>query len=218
MTELYIANTDCLQDKELFDACYTMLPSFRKEKVDRLENVEKKALSMGAFLLLTAALKKRDIPPEKIAFTYNDCGKPMLSLFPETHFSLSHSANRVLCAVSDSAVGCDAEHIRPTSLSLADRFFTPIEQEQIAKASDRKKMFFRLWTLKESVIKATGQSLSHLKDFSVIINENGIILDPYKNFYLQEFFLEDDYCYACCSKTLEALTPVTINLEDIKRP
>lgn len=218
MTELFVTNTDCLQAKDLFDACYAMLPSFRKEKVDRLENVEKKALSMGAFLLLTEALKKRDIPPEKIAFTYNANGKPSLTLFPNVHFNFSHSGSRVLCAVSDLPVGCDVERIRPASPSLADRFFTPIEQEQIAKASDRQKMFFRLWTLKESFIKATGQSLPHLKNFSVIINENGIILDPYKNFYLQEISLGDDYCYACCSKTPELSNPVTINLEDIKRP
>lgn len=218
MTELYVAKTDCLQNQELFDAHYRMLPSFRKEKIDRLENVEKKALSLGAFLLLTEALKKRGIPPEEITFTYNAWGKPTLNRFPKIHFNLSHSAGRVLCAVSDSPVGCDVERIRSIDPSLADRFFTSIEQEQLAKSEDRQNMFFRLWTLKESVIKAVGQSLSQLKDFSVIIKEGIIQLEPDKNFYLQEFSLGNNYCYACCSKTPEILNPVTINLEDIKRP
>ncbi len=221
MTELYVANTDCLKNKELFDACYAMLPSFRKEKVDRLQSIEKKVLSMGVFLLLADALRKRGISPEEIEFSYNANGKPTLTHFPNVHFSLSHSGNTVFCAVSDAAVGCDVERIRRINQNIPNRFFSPGEQAQIdaqPTQADKEKMFFRLWTLKESVIKATGQSLSHLKNFSVIISENGITLDTYKNFYLQEFSLGDDNCYACCSKTPELLNPVIINLEDIKRP
>lgn len=221
MTELYAANTDCLKNKELFDACYAMLPSFRKEKIDRLQSIEKKALSMGAFLLLTDVLRKIGISPEEIEFSYNANGKPTLTHFPNVHFSLSHSGNTVFCAVSDAAVGCDVERIRRIDFNIISRFFSPGEQAQIESQpteADKEKMFFRLWTLKESFIKATGQSLSHLKNFSVIISENGITLDTYKNFYLQEFSLGDDNCYACCSKTPELLIPVIINLEDIKRP
>ncbi|MBE7041182.1 MAG: 4'-phosphopantetheinyl transferase superfamily protein [Ruminococcaceae bacterium] len=221
MTELYVANTDCLKNKELFDACYAMLPSFRKEKVDRLQSIEKKVLSMGAFLLLVDALRKRGISPEEIEFSYNANGKPTLTHFPNVHFSVSHSGNTVFCAVSDAAVGCDVERIRRIDLNIISRFFSPREQAQIEAQptqADKEKMFFRLWTLKESFIKMTGQTLSQLKDFSVIIQEDGTRLDPNKNFYLQEFSLGDNYCYACCSEVPDISPPVTINLEDIKRP
>lgn len=224
MTELYAANTDCLKNKEFFDTCYAMLPSFRKEKVDRLQSVEKKLLSMGVFLLLTDVLGKRGISPEEIEFSYNANGKPTLTHFPNVHFSLSHSGNTVFCAVSDAAVGCDVERIRRIDLNIISRFFSPGEQAQIEAQptqADKEKMFFRLWTLKESFIKMTGKAIASLLDFSISLCAETVDTEPQligdKTVYFKEFFLHDDNCYACCAKENNFSELNIINLEKIQK-
>jgi 4'-phosphopantetheinyl transferase len=69
-------------------------------------------------------------------------------------------------------VGVDVEPTdrRAESMKLAERFFAP-EEVALLRAVEgeaRRDLFFAIWTLKEAVIKATGQGLSRALDsFSV---------------------------------------------------
>lgn len=74
------------------------------------------------------------------------------------YLSLSHSHGLVACAVSAEPVGLDVERIRPVSPRLL-RLLSPEERDYVRCDAD----FFRLWTLKESLIKCRGGHLGQLR-------------------------------------------------------
>ena len=96
-------------------------------------------------------------------------------------FSLSHTDGLVACAVTlDRDVGVDVEHLdrRGETVSIADRFFSPLEVRTLRALPEpaQRERFFHYWTLKESYIKARGLGLRvplehfsfHLRDDSPI--------------------------------------------------
>lgn len=99
--------------------------------------------------------------PEKIQFEITETGKP---LHPKIFFSLSHSKNLAMIAVSDTgAVGIDIEYLRrvPSSLLISRRFFAPAEHDYLARLAPalQERAFFELWTAKEAITKAKGRCL-----------------------------------------------------------
>jgi 4'-phosphopantetheinyl transferase len=105
------------------------------------------------------------LDPRALVFAENAFGKPRLTDHPSVHFSLSHSGDRAVLAVSERhEMGIDIERVRPLDhLDLARRYFHPNEVSAIeaVKAPDEQLLaFFRIWTLKESVVKAVGKGLS----------------------------------------------------------
>jgi 4'-phosphopantetheinyl transferase len=115
------------------------------------------------------------LDPAALVFVLNEYGKPSVVQAPSVYFSLSHSGDRALLAISDTlVVGADLEQVRPLAhLELARRNFHPQEiaaiESQPTEGAQRQA-FFRIWTLKEAVVKALGKGLSiPLDSFSVSI-------------------------------------------------
>ncbi len=84
------------------------------------------------------------------------CGKPYLP--GGAFFNLSHSGNYAVLAVSPCEVGVDVEQVAPYSQAVAEKCFTAPEREWLSRQSCGQA-FFKLWTGKESVMKATGLGL-----------------------------------------------------------
>lgn len=118
-------------------------------------------------------------------------GRPILQV-PGADLSIAHSGGAVMVGVSvdreiDTAVaidgvtvwsrpetavriGVDIEEIpsasrAPRLRELAARYFTTAESEQLAGLDDEHfvQTFCRLWTVKESICKMTGEGLSALR-------------------------------------------------------
>ena len=148
------------------------IPEARREKLAAFRHEGARRLSLAASLLLVRALQDEGLHTDKIALS--EYGKPYLPQLPDFHFSLSHSGNMALCAVSDEEVGCDIELPRGFDPHLARRFFHPTEQEWLFSQpeAEQSTAFFRLWTCKESFLKALGLGLSlPLDSFAVIPGE-----------------------------------------------
>ncbi len=119
-------------------------------------------------------------PPEQIALRYAFRGKPSLAAGDSAlRFNVSHSQDVSLIAIAkDTEIGVDVEQVRKLSdmEALAKRFFSPVEHEQLLgqRPHDRPATFFRLWTAKESFIKAQGDGLAFpLDQFDVRLDEQG---------------------------------------------
>lgn len=105
------------------------------------------------------------LDPRTLAFAENAFGKPRLAAHPSVHFSLSHSGDRAVLAVCElREIGIDIERVRPLDhLDLARRYFHPSEVAAIESARPPEEQllaFFRIWTLKEAIVKAIGRGLS----------------------------------------------------------
>ena len=112
-------------------------------------------------------------PASELVFAEEEHGKPYLPADRSLYFNLSHSLSSALLAVCRFApVGVDIEHRRALSDMdrLARRCFSTPEYTayQAAESALREQIFFRLWTRKEAVIKASGLGLHQpLQGFDV---------------------------------------------------
>uniref|UniRef100_A0A7C9AL35 holo-[acyl-carrier-protein] synthase n=1 Tax=Opuntia streptacantha TaxID=393608 RepID=A0A7C9AL35_OPUST len=98
-------------------------------------------------------------------------------MLPPLHFNLSHTSSMVACGITaHSPVGIDVEEkkriIKHDVMSFARRFFSPHEVEHLASISDpekRQQELIKLWTLKESYVKALGRGFAAcpFKTFSI---------------------------------------------------
>ncbi|MBQ3527316.1 MAG: 4'-phosphopantetheinyl transferase superfamily protein [Clostridia bacterium] len=198
---VYIADTAPLEDAELFEKLYQSVSSERRAKIDRLRNEREKRLSLGAYVLLKKALS--DIGIDSFSLEYGENGKPYLAGNTGVYFSLSHSFERVMCALSDCEIGCDVERVQKKSLAVADRFFAPEEIALIKGAENETDMFSRIWTLKESFLKMTGKGMTiPLDSFYFNVSMDGINVYQYltkKTPFFKEYSFENDYKYSVCS-------------------
>jgi len=116
------------------------------------------------------------IDPQSIRFAAEPHGKPYVIEPAEARrpFNVAHTDGLVMCGVGNAThdlVGVDVERLnRRTDPSLADRYFSRPEVRYLsAFRSDieRRNAFLRIWTLKESFIKAIGTGLqTPLADFA----------------------------------------------------
>lgn len=113
-----------------------------------------------------------DAKPQQLVFQKAVHGKPSLTDYPDLHFNLSHSNTTALIAVARHEIGVDIEQVKKRDeLKLAKRFFTQTEYQWLAAhaTKDISPAFFKLWTRKEAVLKATGLGLHlPLDSFNVV--------------------------------------------------
>lgn len=116
-----------------------------------------------------------------IGYVQNAYGKPDIKVPPESGlmFNLSHSDNLALIVVARRDVGVDVERIDPgfPTDEIARSFFSPTELTVLNKLSgyERLNAFYRLWTRKEALLKATGEGLDGLTRDIDLLTKNKII-------------------------------------------
>lgn len=115
----------------------------------------------GHYLLRFALSHNYDVSPEDWPISHRDNLGPKLETFEggSATFNLSHSKNTICCLVAErGAVGVDIEWIdaRRDIEKIAEAFFSAEEISALAVLSfdQKREYFYRLWTLKESTIKA----------------------------------------------------------------
>ena len=128
---------------------------------------DNKNASAAAYELLAHAFRKEfgtSLPEIK----KTSAGKPYFPLRSDVHFSISHAATHVLCALSDRPVGADIESPRNISDRVVRYFSSPEELSFFAP--------LELWVLKESYIKLIGGNLLMVKTLRFSIEDGKIIL------------------------------------------
>ena len=135
-------------------------------------------------------------------------GKPLACLGGNpapVSFNLTHTKGMVavaVCPVADLALGVDFESLdRSVDLKVADSYFGPREVAWLMACREDAKPegFLRLWTLKESFIKATGKGLTqNLASFGFEVEAERIYFtddipdDPVK-WSFQQRLIEDRF-------------------------
>jgi 4'-phosphopantetheinyl transferase len=158
----------------------SVLDDQERRRADRFHFERDYEAFVAAHALTRATLSEMTgVPVTAWRFVQGPFGKPAIAPglgSKQLRFNMSHTHGLVACAVTfGRKVGVDVETSdRTTELSIADRYFAPEEAAmvRVAPLDERRRLFFRFWTLKEAFIKATGEGLSRpLPSF-------GFMLDP----------------------------------------
>lgn len=144
-------------------AFLAVISTAEKDRADRFyQQKDRNRFIISRWVLRTILAKYLGVKPAEVEFEAGKNKKPHINKpdAPNLHYNLSHSAENILLAVSDKALGADIEFINPDfgySEVLADNF-SPAEISYIEEL-DHINRFFILWTRKEAITKATAQGL-----------------------------------------------------------
>ena len=168
-------------DLETFDwqAALPLLSEQRRQQCLKFKHELGRKTCAAAYLLLCQGLRREYGIEEPPVFEYGEHGKPAIVGHPEICFNMSHCREAALCVLSDRPVGVDVESIRSYSESLARYTMNDEEMLLILKARRPEVEFTRLWTLKEAVVKRSGEGIRNdmkhvldgLKEAKTEINE-----------------------------------------------
>jgi 4'-phosphopantetheinyl transferase len=144
--------------------------------------------------------------PQKVRFVDRETGRP--DLCPKDNvrgirFSLSRTDDMVCLGISKGpGIGIDIVKNDPhyPFSATAEYLFTPGERRWIEQASPKTQhfRFFRIWSLKEALLKATGSDACLMKNADVSgIMKNGFLDDFYPvsvGNKVMHFFIHESGC------------------------
>ena len=115
-------------------------PTHWREKAAkmRFERGRRQELAVGGLLVEMTGI----VDP---VIVLDENGKPSFRDHPEIHFSLSHSGDYVMCAISDSPIGCDIEKDAPLDEDV---------KKEVGSIAE--------WTLKEAAFKCGKRAEARL--------------------------------------------------------
>ena len=189
-----------------------LVTNARQRRIQAYIRAEDKARSLVAGLLL-----------RRICGVTDDCqlmtgenGKPYLKN-GGMYFNISHSGDYVVLAAADSEVGVDIEKVTSYSDAVAARCFTPEEREWMRREGDNEA-FFRLWTAKESVMKASGLGFSLSPEtFCVLPMDTSAHRVAGKSWFLDWLAYDGHIICSAIEGKAEKSETVTINSSDLLR-
>lgn len=124
---------------------------------------EKKAERLFAHRLLEHVVRELGLIKSDCKITANDYGAPSI---PGAYLSLSHTFRYAFAAVSSKPIGCDAEFQQDGKDfgKLLQRIMTESEKSLYKSIidkndgliTDKKDLFYTLWTAKEAAFKRKG--------------------------------------------------------------
>ena len=162
-----------------WEAALPLLSEQRREQCLKFKYENGRKTCAAAYLLLCEGLRQEYGITEPPVFEYGEHGKPSIVGHPDIFFNMSHCKEAAICVLSDKPVGVDIESMRRYRESLARYTMNDEEMAQILQAERPDMEFTRLWTLKEAVLKRSGEGIRNdmkhvldgLKDAKTVINE-----------------------------------------------
>lgn len=179
---------------ELYAEDYeAIFPDILNKRMKKKSNLISKKQSVAAYILLDNLLREY-YGVTLDALEFEEGGKPYLAQGP--FISVSHTNNYVCAGVSFSPVGVDIEQIKKYDEKIAKRCFSKSENRYI-KRKNSEFRFFKLWTLKEAIIKREGTSVLQMAKVELRL----FLGKPfYKNYNLHTEICENCVISACFSK------------------
>ncbi len=176
--------------------CMEVLSPPERERMNRFhlpQHQRRFGASQGLLRWVLSAHLNR--PPSSLQFCRHPWGKPYL-LEGGLNFNISHSRECLLVAISrEMALGVDVEaiHSLHSMEAMARRCFAVSELAYWSDLTEEKRpeAFFRLWTLKEALTKATGRGLGMGVDRCVFT------LDPMRLLALPEEYGKPEDWWLC---------------------
>ena len=164
-----------LHSDEALEQCAARLSAERRERMERYRFPDDRKRCAAGPLLAEYTL--RCLTGEeigRIVFGKTKKGKPYLKWPEKWHFNISHSGDWVCCAAADIPVGIDVERVNRVERGVLEMCLTPEERDALTvcvggtkqddPSPEEAGQFIRIWTMKESYLKMTGEGLTRSMD------------------------------------------------------
>ena len=180
------------------EAVREMLPLVseqRRQQALRYSHTFGRFCCLKSYLMLLELLSAvyPELDTSKPEFGYTAQGKPFLLARPDIHFSISHTKNAILVAISDAPIGVDIEAFRSPSAALIARTMNATEQAAILQASGTPEaLFSAIWTRKEAVLKLRGTGIEG--DLKHVLSGSEAIFT--------RIFLRKSYAFSIAQQTI----------------
>ena len=148
---------------------HELMPFFSKtrlEKIGRLmlnpqdsslseKHISALEQSAAEELAICAAMKNSGRPFAPSDYAYKESGQPTIQ---NGHISISHTEGYAACAIAREPVGIDVEREHTFSKAAAKRILSP-QEELLRESANADELLSRIWTVKESFLKMTGEGI-----------------------------------------------------------
>ena len=175
----------------------SILPA-RQEEINQCSNLQVREEKFYSWKLLEMAIKEKlGLDPRKVKFTRRDNGKWTCD---KCHFSISHSHDIILVAISNKPVGVDIECL------LDNRDYLSLKEKTLRKDEpcDDAMTFLRYWTKKEAYFKYSDLD----KYVPLYINTN-----EFHNFITRDVLIGTDrFVYSIISDNVSLCSFNSINM------
>ncbi|MEC0665831.1 4'-phosphopantetheinyl transferase superfamily protein [Priestia flexa] len=208
--------------EKMFERLLKCISMDKQKRIKQYKGKKDAVHTLFADLLTRYILMKNyGIDNREISFKYNSYNKPFLVCDKKIEFNVSHSGSWVVAAVgSQELVGIDIEKIQPIDVEVFKYVLSSDEYVGLLdkKGIERCLLFYELWTLKESYVKAMGYGLSvELNSFAIFRTaegQYGIRQDhsPH-SFFFQLYDIDPAYKFCVCTTT--NTFPSSVDIIDI---
>jgi len=182
-------------DIKFIDTIGIDLPKPIQDKALRFLKTSDQNNYLAARWLLYTLAQKHGIHHSFGDFTIEKDGKPYILGFPS--FNISHCNGLVVMAMSENSIGVDVENI-DTKFQL-DAFRDVFSPREIADIENHgAKAFFYYLTIKEAVLKCTGEGMAKLSTLQQInlTNENVVVYNN-NHLYFNSFTFIESFVISC---------------------
>ena len=185
-------------DENLFGIWYDRMDSEKKDSVIKMQSEHKRKLRIAADMLCRKGISEFcGVPENEITIRLTSLGKPYAAGLP-VNFSISHSGDYAVCAISGNEIGIDIEKIRAVHPRAHEKFCNESETHYI---DSEENGFFKIWTLKEAYFKCIGTGLgADIKDVSFEIDKSKILCSE-EGFEFLFYPINENYICSVCKKT-----------------
>ncbi len=194
--KIYLVNINSIKDEAIKD-----LSGYRIKKASGYRLETDKLLCLAAGIALNKGLKEFNLKEKDLTIKENLYGKLYFEERDDIKFNLSHSKDTAIAVISSKEVGCDIEKLRKYNEKLSYKYFSKEENDFINKSKNKDESFTRIWTLKESFLKAIGIGLiQNMNEFSIIPNETHVEIKQNidkRKWSLKEIKIGDNYISIC---------------------
>ena len=132
-----------------------------------------------------------------LTFTKTEKGK---WLCDKCYFSISHSHDLVVVAISKKPIGVDCELLEKPKDGVIERVLTTREKKNLSSDGDFKKLL-TVWSKKESIFKKCGEGSFYpskidttkyqLAEKTVAVNDKEYIVTTFTDFYKSIRYFEN---------------------------
>lgn len=163
--QIWHAAASSQQAGELETACRQWLTDEEQQRAARFRQpTSQNQFVVGRGMTRQLLGRRLGVDPRSIGFQQSAHGKPHLDGSPAIEFNVAHTNGLVVVAIGNTRrLGVDVEGLdRRIDLDIAKRYFAASEVRWLAAqpAAAQTNAFLRIWTLKESFIKAIGTGLT----------------------------------------------------------